>query len=136
MDSILNDYFVTLARKLHLSGTEKNEYTMSVLQQFEDLRLRIYEDPSQDVAQYAAQAGFSTRRFEHYYRLFFELSPKEEIDRARLQMAKDKLLEGQPPELLAAHLGFGSPEYFTKWFRKNTGLSPKRFAERKRQPKP
>ncbi len=131
LDSLINGFFVNVARKLHTTDTEKNLYGLSTLDQFEKLRLKIYEDPAHCVQYYASESGFSVRRFEHYYKQFFQISPKDDLTKARLLSAQDKLSSGLPYEEIAESLGFGSSEYFYKWYRAHLGTSPKTVAHKK-----
>ncbi len=127
LDSLINGFFVNLSRKLHAAEPEKNIYELSLLEKFEDIRIKIFEDPSHDIPYYASDTGFSVRRFEYYYRYFFEVSPKDHLTTARLLTAKDKLAAGLSTADTAEFLGFKSEEYFRKWFYAHTGMSPRKF---------
>ena len=65
------------------------------------------------------------------YKQFFQISPKDDLTKARLLSAQDKLSSGLPYEEIAESLGFGSSEYFYKWYRAHLGASPKTVAHKK-----
>lgn len=52
----------------------------------------------------------------------------------RLDEAKRALLQGKPVGAAAAALGWDDANYFTRWFRKQTGLAPRAWRERNRRP--
>ncbi len=120
-----------LCRRIWPFGKKNPPTQLSTLDQFEKLRLKIYEDPAHCVQYYASESGFSVRRFEHYYKQFFQISPKDDLTKARLLSAQDKLSSGLPYEEIAESLGFGSSEYFYKWYRAHLGASPKTVAHKK-----
>jgi LacI family transcriptional regulator len=83
------------------------------------------------VKEILAEVPLSRRSFEHRFRKLLGRTPKEEIQRVRIERAK-ALLAGT--DLKAARvseqLGFHQPAYFSAVFRRETGTSP---AEWRRQ---
>lgn len=52
------------------------------------------------------------------------------VDRVRLQLATHTLAQGSvSASTVACRLGFSSPQVFTRWFQRQTGLTPGRYRE-------
>lgn len=103
--------------------------------QIEQVRLRtdaiIYEqaaDPDLTPATIAAQLNISLRQL---YRAFNGTeSPAARIRRRRLERAAEILAARSGPghvEAVALECGFSSPEYFSRAFRREFGLSPRAY---------
>jgi AraC-like DNA-binding protein len=87
---------------------------------------RLDEPPS--LGEIARQVGVSGR---HLSRLFVEstgLTPHRYANARRLALAKTRLLGADRPiAAIGDELGFSSPATFTRWFRDETGLTPRDF---------
>lgn len=80
------------------------------------------------VAYFAGQANLSTNYFGDLIKHFTGAAPMDHIHEGIIQIAKSKLLKTKLPiSQIAYSLGFEYPTYFTRFFRKKTGLSPKDF---------
>lgn len=124
-DAAINMMFINISRKIHQLLEKKNDYKHTLLERFERVRLAIFEDPSHNVNYYANMASFSTRRFQQYYKLFFNAIPSSDISLARKIKAEEYLLKKEPISLAAEKTGFSCTEYFSKWFKRQTGKSYK-----------
>ena len=83
----------------------------------------------------AALCGYSVSRFSVLYKEQFGCSPKQDILNARIELACRMLrYTGVSITEIAAACGFQSIYYFSKYFKKVTGLSPKNYAENKKTP--
>jgi AraC-like DNA-binding protein/mannose-6-phosphate isomerase-like protein (cupin superfamily) len=82
--------------------------------------------------QLARQAGWSTGHYCKIFRNFTGYSPTEYLIRLRITRAKE-LLEFQHYKLkdIAASVGYEDEFYFSRLFKKTTGVSPKDFAKRR-----
>ena len=87
----------------------------------------MFEDPSKKIDYFAAKTGFSVRRFQQYYKQFFEVVPSSDLNIARITRAKECLKNGESFSVIAEKVGFSSTEYFVRWFVKNTGINPKNY---------
>lgn len=86
----------------------------------------ISELPS--VAYFAEKANLSTNYFGDLIKHFTGSSPIDHIHEGIIQRAKNKLRQTQLSiSEIAYSLGFDYPTYFTRFFRKKTGISPKVF---------
>jgi AraC-like DNA-binding protein len=66
-----------------------------------------------------------------FYRLWKDspegISPKKFLESLRLEMAKEFLSKRKKVKEVANKLGFCEQGYFSKWFKKLTGVSPKTY---------
>lgn len=86
----------------------------------------ISELPS--VTYFADKANLSVNYFGDVIKHFTEHSPIEHIHQHVIHLAKKKLRETDLTiNEIAYSLGFEYPNYFTRFFRKKTGISPKVF---------
>jgi AraC family transcriptional activator of pobA len=80
------------------------------------------------VAELADRLYVSRDYLRHLFRDYGGMSPMQHIIRARVEKAKDLLTD---PELtvgqVAARSGFESPYYFSRFFKKETGVSPSQY---------
>lgn len=80
------------------------------------------------VTYFAEKANLSTNYFGDLIKHFTGTSPIDHIHVGILQMAKNKLRRTKlSVSEIAYSLGFNYPTYFTRFFRRQTGLSPKEF---------
>lgn len=79
----------------------------------------------------AAIAGMSARSFSRHFTLIAGITPREFIERARLDSAR-RLLEGsnQPLKSIAFYCGFGSPDNMRRVFQRRLRVSPADYRER------
>jgi len=85
------------------------------------------------LARYADRLGLSTQRLNRLARA--------ESGRSALEMVHDRLTReacrrlyyiAAPAEKLALELGFDDPAYFSRFFKRRTGMSPRRWRESRR----
>ena len=77
------------------------------------------------VSELASYVCMNLNTFEKFFRKQFGLSPKQYINKLRLQQAKQMLVfDGMNATDISQHLGFQSLHYFSRWFKQRTGLSP------------
>jgi len=82
------------------------------------------------VADYAAELGVSPGHLSVLCRRYAGQSAKCHLDQALVARARRMLLySGATAERIAASLGFGDPSYFSRFFRRATGLSPTEFRD-------
>jgi AraC-like DNA-binding protein len=84
---------------------------------------RLADPPAVD--ELATLAGYSIRHFNRQFQARFACSPHDYITQRRVALARGLLLD---PNLkvheVAAQLGFPSVAIFSRWFRREVGLSP------------
>ncbi len=80
------------------------------------------------VGELATQCGLSETHFRRLWRRVFGMTPTAYLRGRRVARAKDLLLSGLYSVSEAAHeVGFDDANYFSRVFRKETGLSPSEF---------
>jgi len=80
------------------------------------------------VAYFAQKANLSSNYFGDLVKHFTGDSPIDHIQNFVLKLAKDKLKNTSLPiSEISYSLGFDYPNYFARFFRKKTGMSPKVF---------
>ncbi|MBI4978114.1 MAG: helix-turn-helix domain-containing protein [Spirochaetes bacterium] len=84
-----------------------------------------YEVSSVDAL--AKKAGYSKYHFIRKFKRMTGLSPWHHILLMRISRAKEMLISGLSVKETAHTLGFRDPNYFSRVFRKKTGLSPLDF---------
>ncbi len=81
-----------------------------------------------------AAIPLSRRVFEARFQKYFEITPHEAIVRARLQRARQLLIETDLPlEIVAERAGFHYSEYLSKLFHDRFGIPPGRFRAQHQQ---
>ena len=79
----------------------------------------------------ASRAGVSTATLNRMFRKYLDSSPLEYIMGLRMKMAKELLLNTDfPVKDIADRCGFSSQLYFSTFFRKNAGFSPRDFRQK------
>ncbi|MEO7716083.1 MAG: helix-turn-helix domain-containing protein [Capsulimonas sp.] len=78
----------------------------------------------------ARVGGLSASRMAHLFRAQIGVPPARFLDQQRLAYAKGALgRNGQPVAVLATELGM-DPPYFSHWFKRHTGVSPRDYRGR------
>lgn len=119
-----------LSRSIREPDSARNlkKQTLTVLRQ---VRQQVFArlDHNWTVAEMANMSYISPSRFHAVYREAFGISPMEDLIRARIDTAKNRLLSGQETvQQIANSLGYGNVTHFCRQFRRFTGFSPKEFA--------
>lgn len=100
----------------------RNDYVL--LQRFIDLLETKFAD-NHEVTFYANELNISSRKLAEICRLYNNRNPKELIERRVLIGAKRQLqFDATLIKEIAASLGFSDQYQFSKFFKKNTGISP------------
>lgn len=72
--------------------------------------------------------GRNPDHLNRLHRKFTGLTLRQQRDAFRLDACKAALLEGGPVSAAAGRCGFDDMNYFSRWFRRHTGVSPSAFA--------
>lgn len=131
MDLLIRQLFILFSRQLHTwpggSGIPADLY-----EQFRKARIEILTNITGDwnSESMAALTNLSVSQFYNYYQLFFNRSPKAELLEARLERAKYLLrVEAMPVGQAAAQSGFANLSHFTRYFKKECGMTPSAYAQ-------
>jgi AraC-like DNA-binding protein len=126
---LIEALFIDIARKSHHHSVgPKKEYVEKLRSAFEDLRLEVYEQPEdKTVASLAKKMDFSKAYFSTMYSSFFNISPVEDIKKAKMQKVSELVYSGEKSTVIAENLGFKSTEYFYRWFKGCFGCTTKQY---------
>ncbi len=95
-----------------------------------------YADPLR-LADLSALAGMSVSHFIRTFKRSMGTSPIDWLRRERISQAKRRLIDtDEPVKEIARQCGYRDPYFFSKDFKKLTGLPPSSYRERERGAKP
>lgn len=95
------------------------------IQRLLDLVIRTVREP-QPAAFYAAQLGVSQTHLNRIIKRHWGTSLQRLIARQQIETAKHELLFTLlPVRLIASEMGFSDPAYFSRFFARETGMTPK-----------
>ena len=75
----------------------------------------------------AAKNNVSISYLKLLFKKYAGVSPKGYYTRLRLHHAAELLEKGIPISEISDRMSFSSPNYFSEFFKRNTGLSPSEF---------
>lgn len=114
-----------------LTAAER-EYKMTLSK----LRTSIYAEPCElwRVPMMARSVAMSEAWFNRLYKKLYSITPMQDVIKARIACAKNKLVDQNGPlNIIARESGFQNEFYFAKIFKKNTGLTPGAYRTRTRK---
>ncbi|MBR7145292.1 MAG: helix-turn-helix transcriptional regulator [Lentisphaeria bacterium] len=123
----------TLVHEAMLSWTAKqtelNEVDKKILNIASYLQTHYTEKC--DIDKLSTHYGFSRRNFLRYWEKLFHCPPGSYLNKLKLLEAKRMLKETTLPlSEIATRLGFCDDGYFCRFFRRNTGMTPRSFREK------
>jgi AraC-like DNA-binding protein len=86
---------------------------------------RLFAAPTLAVA--GANLGASPSRLSHVFADAFSIPPHAYVDGRRLEIARDRILEGRPLADVAAEVGYVDQAHLTRRFKRFLGTTPGRF---------
>ncbi len=102
-----------------------------VVERFEQVVEKNYQDREFDLAQMAASMGMSERQLQRKLRRYTGRSPTEYVRTFRLSRSLEYLLAGASVRDTAAAVGFSSQAYFASCFKAEYGRTPSEYRERR-----
>lgn len=129
IDKLMHLLFILFSRQLHTYPGESG-IPADLYEQFKKARIEIltHIDREWSAKSMAALTNLGTSQFYSYYKLFFNRSPKSELLDARIQRSKYLLrVEKMPVGQAAALTGFGNLSHFTRYFKKECGVTPAEY---------
>ncbi len=131
MNMLLEQLFLLIGRdSAEQSAASENQ---DVYRKFSDLRLRVLESCEQNwsVEQMCEVVGFGKSQFHSLYQQFFHTTPKADLQKARLDLAKYLLTnESMQVQQVAEQAGFRNLYHFSRYFRECCGCSPREYARK------
>ncbi len=132
----LQELLIRILRDLTDSRT-LSHHMLRVRSAFSALRSELYTGKylQEDVPDLAERLCFSRSRFTELYRMFFGVSPKADLSRARFARAKELLTDTDLKlSEVAALCGYSSEYHLLYQFRALAGMTPGAYRERNAHP--
>lgn len=129
-DKLMHQLFILFSRQCHVYGADTT-LPSGLYPQFQKARIEIltHIDREWNSENMAALTNLGTSQFYSYYKLFFNRSPKAELLDARIERAKYLLkVEALPVSQAASLSGFDNLSHFTRYFKKECGMTPSAYA--------
>jgi AraC family transcriptional regulator of arabinose operon len=130
VDLLVRQMFLLLGRALHDPLEDLTPTEAEHLRSLRALRWRVHQQLTRrwTVSEMGAEVGLSASRFAALYQQFFEVSPLEDLLRARLRHAQNLLTNRTVSVREAAkQSGFTSLTYFSHVFRHRVGCAPRDY---------
>ena len=130
---LMHQLFILFSRQLH-TCPDGSGISADLYEQFCKARIEILTHIAREwnADSMAALTNHGISQFYHYYKLFFNRSPKAELLDARLERAKYLLgVEAMPVGQAAAQAGFTNLSHFTRYFRRECGMTPSEYIRSK-----
>jgi AraC-like DNA-binding protein len=116
-----------------MSGIGQNIYNTSLYAQFQSLRQVLLNSCETDwtMDEICKRAYMEKSQFYSYYTTFFKATPKAEILNARIEKAKNLLInEGMQVYQVAESCGFKNTSHFIRYFKNKCQCSPGEFRKK------
>ncbi len=116
------EFALTALSSLKEEPEEQQEVLPGIIRALEFMEEHFAEPLG--IAEFAEVAGLSESRFATVFRNETGITPMHFFNTVRLGHAQSFLLNGSSVDDAARLAGFSSPQYFCRYFRKQTGVSP------------
>lgn len=131
---LVAELLLNLARRCRQPTEERlTPHQVELLERFRDVRSRVHEQLHRrwSVADMAAQVHLSESRFATLFTGFFNVSPTEDLIRARIDKARWLLTNTSlAVKQVAAQSGFPNLHYFSRLFHRRVGCAPRDYYRR------
>ena len=131
MELKTEELFIKLSRVINDNSGEisKSELLDSFLTFRREMMRRISYNWT--VAEMAERLSFSKSRFFYLYRLFFGISPMDDLIRARIDFAKSSLLfTDNSVRQISESLGYANVTHFCRQFHQLVGITPTQYRKK------
>ncbi|WP_022747791.1 helix-turn-helix transcriptional regulator [Lachnobacterium bovis] len=131
--ALMNVLFVFLKRSCEENEFHQEKKYTSIYDSFASLRLRMLNqlDHEWKIEELCECTNMGKSQFYVYYRKFFNISPKDDLTKARIDYAK-YLLDTQNILIyeISEKCGFKNINHFNRTFKKHTSLTPKEYKKK------
>jgi AraC-like DNA-binding protein len=132
--SLVEHFLIMLARHTAMpSADELTPHLGELMERFRDVRTRVHDELHRQWAVHdmARLVNLSESRFAKLFSDFFQVSPVEDLIRARLEKARWLLTNTSLAiKQVAAQSGFPNIHYFSRLFRRRVGCPPRDYYRR------
>lgn len=135
---LVNRYFELMMDYLqrYQGQPGQDEPEDDVSRRLEELILEHLHDPEFNLEQSMQALGLSASQLRRVFRRTRGKSPMQYLVDLRIEHAGQMLQAGYSVKQSAFASGFADPYYFSRCFRKRTGMPPSRYAQKVRLPQP
>ena len=127
IDAKIRELFIEISRgDKNISVSVNSE----LLNKISDLRLTMFRNLSErwTIDRMASSVHLSSSHFHSIYKKIYVISPNRDLINARIESAKNMLLENQKSiSEISALLGYSNPYQFSHQFSSVTGISPREY---------
>lgn len=129
VDALLRELWITIARQA------TGEISQPVLQEtaghLRELRAEMMQHPERQWSNemMAKQVNISVSRLYPLYKRLFSISPGRDLILMRVEKAKNMLSQGVSVAQVTELLGYGSTFHFIRQFKRETGVTPGKWAQ-------
>ena len=123
---VFDEVLLQLSRASAAESAPVSEIDRTVRSKLQEIRTQIYADPCAlwSVPHMARSASISAAWFNNLYKKQYGTTPKQDVINARIECAKNKLLaQHDTLYTIARESGFQNEYYFSKMFKKSTGMT-------------
>lgn len=138
LQNLTEEVFLQLSRALGHTHKQTPEYS-SLHESMQKLRLQMLRTCEEDwtIEQLCRESNMSKTQFYHYYKIFFNTTPKAELLQTRLEKVRTLLTNETLQVQQAASLcGFKNMQHFSRYFKESYGCSPREFQKNHSAPSP
>ena len=128
LDLRIRDLIYTLADNVQLLPGADDSYYQRLSQIRQDILLSPETD--WDIEKTAKDLYISVSYLQHLYKLYFGISPRQEIIQSRLAQAEYLLrLKEKSVSAISEACGYANEEHFIRQFKKYRGITPKSYQQ-------
>lgn len=127
---LTENLMISLARALQQPSYEQLPDSSSLMRYFQNLRLTMLGSCEEDwdIQRLCRESSMGKSQFYHYYKLFFQTTPKAELLQARMEKARTLLTnEALQVQQVSRLCGFSNVQHFTRYFKEWYQCPPKAF---------
>lgn len=130
LENLTEEIFLQIGRSLIKPSYENFPESSTLLQTFQNLRLQMLQTCENDwtIQKLCRESNMAKSQFYHYYKLFFQTTPKAELLQARMDKSRTLLTnEALQVQQVAALCGFSNIQHFSRYFKEWYHCSPKEY---------
>lgn len=139
LENLTEEIFLQLARSLAKPSYETSPESSTLLETFQHLRLQMLRTCEDEwtIQRLCQESNMAKSQFYHYYKLFFQSTPKAELLQARMEKSRTLLTnEALQVQQVAALCGFSNIQHFSRYFKEWYHCSPKEYQMQSRHDMP
>lgn len=88
------------------------------------------ESQAKSIGDLAGATGYQPDYLNRRFKQITGLTLLQQRDALNLEKAKRLITQGLPMQEVAARIGHDDPNYFSRWFKRHTGMPPSHYVQR------